>query len=121
MAGAEHKPEGGLGPPEEVQEPLGEGFPGAVLPPVSGGVVWGEGLEGIGVDLGARPSHGSLRHGGVAGTLPDEAGQGPMSQVGDVEVGEAAVVGEEPVGSGGVSRGDGGCSNSGSHDSDVVL
>ena len=121
LAGTKHESEGGLRPPEEVQEPLGEGFAGSVPPPISGGIVWGKGLEGVGVDLGARPSHGSLGHGGVGWALPDEARQGPVSQVRDVEVGEATVVGEKALGPGSGSRGDGGCSGSGSHEGDVAL
>ena len=112
LTGLEHEPEGGLGPSQEVQEPLGEGFPGAVLPPVSGGVVWGEGLEGVRVDFGACSSHGSLGHGGVSWAPLDEARQGLSPQVGDEEVGEVAVVREEPLWPGGGSRGDGGCSDS---------
>ena len=56
LAGAEDEPEGGLGPPEEVQEPFGEGLSGAVLPPVSGRGVCGggEGLGGVGICLGPR-------------------------------------------------------------------
>ena len=44
-----------------------------------------------------------------------------MPQVGDIEMGEATIVGEEPIGPGGGSRGDGGCGNLGPHDGDVVL
>ena len=121
LAGPEYEPEGGLGPSQEVQEPHGEGLPGSVLPPVSGGVVLGVGLEGVGVGFGASPPHGSLGHGGVGWALLNEARQGSPPQVGDEEVGEVAVVGEEPIGPWGSSGGDGGCGSSGSQDGDVPL
>ena len=46
VAGAEHEAGSGLGPPQEVQEPLGERLAGPILPPVSGGVVWGRASRG---------------------------------------------------------------------------
>ena len=121
LAGSEYEPEGGLGPSQEVQEPGGKGFPSLVLASVSRGVVWGEGLEGVGIGLSTSSPHGSLGHGGVGGTLPDEACQGPSSQMGNEEVGEVTVVGEEPIGPRGSLGGDGGCSGSGPQDGDVPL
>ncbi|KAF8489664.1 hypothetical protein F5888DRAFT_1638505 [Russula emetica] len=121
LAGAEDEVESGLRPSQEIQEPQGEGIPGSVLAPISGGVVWGEGLEGVGVHLGSGSPHGSLGHGGVGWALPDEARQGPPSQVGDEEVGEAAVVGKEPIRSGGSLGSDGGCGGSGSQEGDIPL
>ena len=88
LADPEDKAEGGLRPPEEVQEPLGEGLTGSVLPPVSGGVVRGSGFEGVGVHLGPGSSHGPLGHGGVGWALPDEARHCSVPQVGDVEGGD---------------------------------
>ena len=35
LAGVEDEPEGGLGPSQEVQEPLGEGLAGSALAPLS--------------------------------------------------------------------------------------
>ncbi|KAF8488806.1 hypothetical protein F5888DRAFT_1809358 [Russula emetica] len=120
LAGTEHELEGGLRPSQEVQEPHGEGLPGSVLSPVSRGVVRGEGLEGVGVGFGPRPSHGSLGHGGVCRALADEPRSRSPPQVGDEEVGEGAVVGDEPVRPGGISRGDGGRGDSGSQDCNIL-
>ena len=106
--------ESGLRPLQEVQEPLGEGFPAAVFPAVPRGIVRGEGLEGVGVDLGSGPSHGFLSHGGVSWAFADEPHLCSPSQVGDEELGKEVVVGNEPVGYGGGSRGDRGCGNLGS-------
>ena len=111
--------EGGLGPSQEVQEPLGEGFPSSVFLPVSRGVVQGEGLKGVGVGLGSSSPHGPFGHGGVGWAFPDEVRDRPVPQVGDVEGGESAVVGEEPVGPGGSSRGDRGWGGSSPQEGDV--
>ena len=117
----EDKAEGGLGPSQKVQEPHGERLPGSVLSPISGGVVRGEGFEGIGVHLGPGSPHGALGHGGVGRALADEAGQGSSSQVRDEEMGETAIVGKEPIRPGGGSGGDGGRGSSGSQDGDIPL
>ena len=47
VASAEQEAEGGLRSSQEVQEPLGKGLAGSVFSPVSGGVVWWEGFEGV--------------------------------------------------------------------------
>ena len=105
VGGAEELAESSFGPSKEVQEPLREGLADAVLPPACEGFLRRLGFKGAGVDFGSRSPHGPFGHSGVAWALPDEASQGSVPQVGDVEVGEAGVVGHESVGPGGGSEG----------------
>ena len=100
-------------PDAEVQKPLGEGLFSAVLPSIPRGVVRGKGLKGVGIHLSSGPPHGSLSNGGVCWAFADEPCSCPPSQMGDEEVREEAVVGDEPVGPRDCSGGDWGSGNSG--------